>query len=93
MLARFAKVDPSDGKILSVPEFFTRLRHYDMGESLRGACDTFGLTSVQVQSNIVLRLGRALARGVTIAIRYCAVRRQFVDRDNAAPDTETQVLD
>jgi acyl-CoA oxidase len=35
-----------------------------------------------------------LARGVTIAIRYCSVRRQF--RDNDAPDSqqgETQVLD
>lgn len=30
---------------------------------------------------------------MTIAIRYCAVRRQFVDRDNAAPDSETQVID
>ncbi|KEF52327.1 acyl-CoA oxidase [Exophiala aquamarina CBS 119918] len=50
-------------------------------------------TMTWVRSNIVLRSGRALARGVTIAVRYCAVRRQFVDRDNAAPDTETQVLD
>lgn len=34
-----------------------------------------------------------LARGVTIAVRYCAVRRQFQDRD-APPDAkgETQVL-
>lgn len=30
---------------------------------------------------------------MTIAIRYCAVRRQFVDRDDPTPHTETQVLD
>lgn len=41
----------------------------------------------------MLQAGGVLARGVTIAIRYCAVRRQFKDRD--APESEqgeTQVL-
>jgi acyl-CoA oxidase len=39
-----------------------------------------------------------LARAVTVAVRYCAVRRQFQDRDGAAPtrscqQDEMQVLD
>lgn len=40
-----------------------------------------------VRSTIVLQSGSVLARGVTIAVRYCAVRRQFQDRD--APEWET----
>ena len=50
-------------------------------------------TLTWVRSNIVLQSGGVLARGVTIATRYCAVRRQFKDRD--APDDqerEDQVL-
>lgn len=39
-----------------------------------------------VRANIVREAGGVLARGVTIAIRYCAVRRQFQDRD--APEWE-----
>src|SRR6476620_8194781 len=50
------------------------------------------LTSNQVRSNIVLRSGRALARGVTIAVRYCAIRRQFQDFDAKVGEGETQVL-
>ncbi|EOO01158.1 putative acyl- oxidase protein [Phaeoacremonium minimum UCRPA7] len=50
-------------------------------------------TLTWVRSNIVLNAGNTLARGVTIATRYCAVRRQFQDRD-APKGTkgETQVL-
>jgi acyl-CoA oxidase len=47
-----------------------------------------------IRATIVLSAGKALARGVTIAVRYCAVRRQFQDRD--APEGEkgeSQVLD
>lgn len=39
-----------------------------------------------MRSTIVLQAGGVLARGVTIATRYCAVRRQFQDRD--APEGE-----
>lgn len=47
-----------------------------------------------VRSMIVWQSGGVLARGVTIAVRYCAVRRQFQDRDSSDPSTgETQVLD
>ncbi|KXT01352.1 hypothetical protein AC578_6646 [Pseudocercospora eumusae] len=38
-------------------------------------------TLTWVRSNIVLQSGSTLARGVTIATRYLAVRRQFQDRD------------
>lgn len=44
-------------------------------------------TMTWVRSSIVLEAGSTLARGVTIATRYCAVRRQFQDRD--APEWET----
>ncbi|RMZ89815.1 hypothetical protein DV736_g2946, partial [Chaetothyriales sp. CBS 134916] len=44
-------------------------------------------TLTYVRSTIVLQAGSVLARGVTIATRYCAIRRQFQDRD--APTTET----
>jgi acyl-CoA oxidase len=43
-------------------------------------------TLTYIRSTIVLQAGGVLARGVTIAIRYCAVRRQFQDRD--APEWE-----
>ncbi|KPM37957.1 Peroxisomal acyl-coenzyme A oxidase 1 [Neonectria ditissima] len=47
-----------------------------------------------VRAFIVLQSGSVLARGVTIATRYCAVRRQFQDRDAAEGEVgETQVLD
>ncbi|MBE7181821.1 MAG: hypothetical protein INR71_11560 [Terriglobus roseus] len=51
-------------------------------------------TMTWVRSMIVWQSGGVLARGVTIAVRYCAIRRQFLDRDH--PDSkngETQVLD
>ncbi|KAF7513361.1 hypothetical protein GJ744_009782 [Endocarpon pusillum] len=50
-------------------------------------------TLTYVRSTIVMQAGSVLARGVTIATRYCAVRRQFQDRDAEGSDTgEDQVL-
>ncbi|EON62833.1 acyl-CoA oxidase [Coniosporium apollinis CBS 100218] len=50
-------------------------------------------TLTWVRSTIVLQAGGVLARGVTIATRYCAVRRQFQDRDAKEGEKgETQVL-
>lgn len=49
-------------------------------------------TMTWVRANIVLQSGSVLARGVTIATRYCAVRRQFQDRDAPGDPGETQVL-
>jgi len=51
-------------------------------------------TLTYIRSSIVMQAGSVLARGVTIATRYCAIRRQF--KDNDAPESEkgeTQVLD
>ena len=51
-------------------------------------------TLTWVRSNIVMQAGGVLARGVTIATRYCSVRKQFQDRD--APKGhigENQVMD
>jgi acyl-CoA oxidase len=48
-------------------------------------------TLTYIRSHIVLQSGSTLARGVTIATRYCAVRRQFQDRDVNEPG-ENQVL-
>lgn len=57
-------------------------------------------TLTYIRSTIVLQSGSVLARGVTIATRYCAVRRQFQDLDAAAAAAkgsgaagENQVLD
>lgn len=50
-------------------------------------------TMTYVRSNIVLQSGSVLARGVTIAVRYCAIRRQFKDRDSTSQEGENQVLD
>jgi acyl-CoA oxidase len=51
-------------------------------------------TLTWVRSNIVLDSGSSLARGVAIATRYAAVRRQFQDRDaeEAGIGGETPVL-
>lgn len=50
-------------------------------------------TLTWVRSTIVLQSGSVLARGVTIATRYCAVRRQFQDLDAAKGISgENQVL-
>ncbi|CEI66178.1 Peroxisomal acyl-coenzyme A oxidase 1 [Fusarium venenatum] len=45
-----------------------------------------------IRSSIVFQSGSVLARGVTIATRYCAVRRQFQDRDASGEVGENQVL-
>lgn len=50
-------------------------------------------TLTMLRSSIVLDAGRALARGATIATRYCAIRRQFSDRDQPTQTEELQVLD
>lgn len=50
-------------------------------------------TLTWVRSTIVLQSGGVLARGVTIATRYAAVRRQFQDRDANEWETgENQVI-
>lgn len=50
-------------------------------------------TMTWVRSTIVMQAGSSLARGVTIATRYAAVRRQFQDRDEEdASKPETAVL-
>ena len=49
-------------------------------------------TLTWVRSNIVHQSGSVLARGVAIATRYCAVRRQFQDRDAKEMVGENQVL-
>ncbi|KAI6784847.1 acyl-CoA oxidase [Emericellopsis cladophorae] len=49
-------------------------------------------TLTWVRSNIVLQSGSVLARGVTIATRYCAVRRQFQDLDAKGNVGENQVI-
>jgi acyl-CoA oxidase len=49
-------------------------------------------TLTWVRSTIVMQAGSVLARGVTIATRYAAVRRQFQDRDAPAGEAETPVL-
>lgn len=50
-------------------------------------------TLTYVRSTIVLESGTVLARGVTIATRYCAVRRQFQDLDAKGSNvSENQVL-
>ncbi|KAL3425818.1 acyloxidase [Phlyctema vagabunda] len=50
-------------------------------------------TLTWVRSTIVLQSGGVLARGVTIATRYAAVRRQFQDRDSTdSTGSENQVL-
>jgi acyl-CoA oxidase len=49
-------------------------------------------TLTWVRSTIVLQSGGVLARGVIIATRYAAVRRQFQDRDAKEDTGENQVL-
>ncbi|KAL8953195.1 MAG: hypothetical protein Q9222_000930 [Ikaeria aurantiellina] len=50
-------------------------------------------TLTWVRSTIVLQSGGVLARGVTIATRYAAIRRQFQDRDAKDSESgENQVL-
>jgi acyl-CoA oxidase len=50
-------------------------------------------TMTWVRSTIVMQAGGVLARAVAIATRYCAIRRQFQDKDAPAAGTaETPVL-
>lgn len=57
---------------------------------------TYG-TLTWVRANIVQQARTVLMRSVTIAIRYCAVRRQFADHDSpkfeGSKPIETQVID
>lgn len=57
---------------------------------------TYG-TLTWVRANIVQQARSVLMRSVTVAIRYCAVRRQFADHDSPKFEgnkpIETQVLD
>jgi acyl-CoA oxidase len=57
---------------------------------------TYG-TLTWVRANIVQQSRTVLMRSVTIAIRYCAIRRQFADHDSPKFEgnkpIETQVLD
>ena len=47
-----------------------------------------------VRGQIIMHARLVLARAVTIAVRYCSVRRQFRDRDSKSPhDEEMKVLD
>lgn len=49
-----------------------------------------------IRAGIVRQAGVMLASAATIAVRYCSIRRQFVDRDAPASDeqkpAETQVI-
>ena len=71
---------------------FSRIEK-DTGKYIRPALPSlvYG-TLTWVRSNIVLQSGGVLARGVTIATRYAAVRRQFQDRDAEPNAGENQVL-
>jgi acyl-CoA oxidase len=47
-----------------------------------------------VRGQIIMHARLVLARAVTVAVRYCAVRRQFRDRDSKSEsDLEMKVLD
>lgn len=46
-----------------------------------------------VRANIVHHARLVLARAVTVAVRYCTVRRQFQDRDGDKKGPEMSVLD
>ncbi|KAJ5414739.1 hypothetical protein N7509_001366 [Penicillium cosmopolitanum] len=65
--------------------------HINITSALPSPTLVYG-TLTWVRSNIVLQSGGVLARGVTIATRYAAVRRQFQDRDADVNAGENQVL-
>ncbi|EXJ61408.1 acyl-CoA oxidase [Cladophialophora psammophila CBS 110553] len=50
-------------------------------------------TLTMLRAALVSESARNLARGTTIAVRYCAVRRQCSDPDSEDKNTELQVLD
>ncbi|GAA5907562.1 hypothetical protein JCM6882_004411 [Rhodosporidiobolus microsporus] len=49
-------------------------------------------TMVYIRANLVNDARLVLARAATVAIRYCAVRKQFADRDAPTGSAETSVL-
>ncbi|KAL5359100.1 acyl-CoA oxidase [Aspergillus floccosus] len=53
---------------------------------------TYG-SMTNVRANLVHEARFALARAVTVAVRYTAIRRQFHDRDTTASENELPVLD
>lgn len=50
-------------------------------------------TMTWVRAGIVYEAGSVLARSVTIAMRYCAIRKQFQDKDAPSTADESPVLD
>ena len=51
-------------------------------------------TLTAVRASIIMHARLVLARAVTVAVRYTALRRQFSDRDDSSPSaSELQVLD
>ncbi|GAA5934398.1 hypothetical protein JCM10213_001967, partial [Rhodosporidiobolus nylandii] len=49
-------------------------------------------TMVYIRANLVQDARLVLARAATVAIRYCAIRQQFFDRDDPNPSEEQSVL-
>jgi acyl-CoA oxidase len=47
-------------------------------------------TMTYIRANIVQQARMVLARSATVAVRYCAVRRQFADRDAPVTDEGNQ---
>ncbi|PWY97738.1 acyl-CoA oxidase [Testicularia cyperi] len=105
LLARFSKVLPESGKYMpplhaklaygTLMTIFTDLYHSSILHLSRA---TWPILQVFIRASIVREAASVLMRAVTVAVRYCAVRRQFADRD--APKfgadnkpLETQVLD
>lgn len=74
MLMRFAKVTP-EGKYIHPPPSNSKASY---------------VTMLYVRANIVVDAGRALAKAVTIAVRYCCVRRQTSTHPGMQ---ETKVID
>lgn len=64
-------------------------------EKPKSAALAYG-TMTYIRAGIVRQAGIVLASAATIAVRYCSIRRQFVDRDAPASDeqkpAETQVI-
>lgn len=86
-----------------IPHFNMLARYSSVDEETgkynkpKSAALTYG-TLTWVRANIVQDARSVLMRSATVAIRYCAIRRQFADRDapkydDAGKPIETQVLD
>lgn len=78
LLCRYSRVDPATGA-------------YTRTEGVNPAIVYGSLTAVR--ANIVMHARLVLARAVTVAVRYTAIRRQFADRDGAKGAPELPVLD